>query len=94
MEIVDAQARRVLAEVVDHARTETGWLLFHVALTGAVVWLAVHGIDGVPSVLFWVLAGAVGSDALNSVGSTVSAWREHRRLRSLARTGRLSGGAL
>lgn len=85
MEIVDARARQVLDEVVDHVRTETGWLLFHVALTGAAVWLAVHGLDGVPSALFWVLAGAVGSDAVNSAGSTVAAWREHRRLRRCVR---------
>lgn len=80
MEIVNSRARQVLDGIGDHARTETGWLIFHMALTGAVVWLAVHGIDPVPPALWWALAGAIGGDTLNSARSTVAAWREYRRL--------------
>lgn len=80
MEIVNVRARKVLDGVRDRAWTQTGWLVFHVALTGTIGWIAVHGVDGVAPVLWWVLAGAVGSDAMNCARSTVAAWREHRRL--------------
>ena len=85
MEVVDARGRRALDAAVGHARTESAWLLFHLALVALTVWIALHGVAGVAPALLWFVAGAATAELLTSVRSTATAWRESRRLRRCAR---------
>lgn len=80
MEVHDANERKVLGLARSAARRESGWLLFHLVMSGFLVWVALAGVAGVPVWVWWVLAGAVGSDALTSARHTAGAWCEVRAL--------------
>lgn len=80
MEVYDVHERKVLAVARGDAWCESGWLVFHLALTGFLVWVAVTGVAGVPALVWWLLAGAVGNDALTSVRNVPGAVRELRAL--------------
>ena len=85
MEVVDARRRRALDAAAGHARTESGWLVFHLALVALTVWIALHGIDGVAPALLWFVAGAATGELLTSARSTRGAWQDWRRLRRCVR---------
>ncbi len=72
---------RLVASAAGAARTECGWLVGHLALTGLVGWFAWHGVAGVWPAALWVLVGVVGGDAVMVARSAVAAVREWARLR-------------
>ncbi|MGQ0576515.1 MAG: hypothetical protein ACT4RN_20250 [Pseudonocardia sp.] len=68
--------RKVLASARGAACAESGWLVFLVAVTGFVVWVALVGVAGVASGVWWFLAGALFADAVTLARQVAGAWRE------------------
>lgn len=86
MEVSDASAGKVVRAARVAARRESGWLALDAGLTALLVWIAVHGLAGVPPAVLWFAAGVVASDTARALYLTAAAvLRVHRLAGRVAR---------
>lgn len=79
--VVSVEDEQLVAAARGHAVGEAGWLVFHIALATFTALVAWSDVTGVWPALFWLLAGAVGGDALTGSRSVWLAVRDWRRMR-------------